>query len=350
MNAFGFNYRQLYYMFYADIVEKYVTVPVSKVIEHWNEPHRVFHTVEHLDGVLEALVIQRNNFRNCIKSELEWEALVLAAFFHDIYYVPGDKDNEKKSVKIMNSYIKPGLENEIAVRLAREIILDTANCPANKENGLFIIFQNSDCWGLINWSFEDILPYEEKIFKEFRRFSWEKYKNGRVEFLRKAAKFFSKNEDVLNKLADYVENKKPRIGVYAGSFNPFHKGHLNVLKQAEGIFDKVVVAYGINPEKEKHKVVVPKTIEDREVIVYEGLLPTVLKEYEASGCEVTLIRGLRNEYDLNYEQNLISFVRDYMPDVRVVFFLCDKEYEHVSSGAIRSLSEFNADVSKYLVP
>ena len=79
-------------------------------------------------------------------------------------------------------------------------------------------------------------------------------------------------------------------------------------------------------------------------------MPTVLKEYEATGCEVTLIRGLRNEYDLNYEQNIISFVRDYMPGVRVVFLLCNKEYEHVSSSSVRSLSTLNADVSKYVVP
>lgn len=339
----------LYYKMFADIVEKYVGVPLNKIINHWDEPHRVFHTTEHLNGVLEALVIQRNDFRRSIKSELEWEALILAAFFHDIYYVPGDKDNEKKSVKIMNSYIRSELYDEIAVGLAREIILDTANCPANKENGLFIIFQNADCWGLINWGFEDILPYEEKIFKEFRRFSWKEYKQKRVEFLKKAAKFFSTNEYVLNKLADYVNNRRPKIGIYAGSFNPFHYGHLDVLIQAEKVFDKVVIAYGTNPDKEYREVIIPETISDREIIKYKGLLPDVLKEYEETGCDVILIRGLRNEYDLTYEQNLVSFVKDYRPSVHVVFFLCDKQFEHISSSAIRSLQKIGANVSNYVV-
>lgn len=338
------NYPELYYGTFSEIVEKYTNIPLENLIQKWNEPHRKFHKLEHLNAVLAGLTLQEED----VKSEDDWDALVLAAFFHDSFYVPGDKQNEVKSVEIMNSFVRYELQDHPVVKLARDIILDTAQITENK-TGLFNIFQKADCWGLIYWNFEDILPYEEKIFKEFQRFSWENYKKGRVDFLRNSAKVFKKNSETLNRLADYVEHRRPKIGIYAGSFNPFHRGHLNILEQAEKIFDKVVIAYGINPDKERRKPSVPNTISNREVIIYEGLLPTVLKNYETTGCEVTLIRGLRNEYDLNYEQNLISFVRDYMPNVRVTFLLCDKEFEHVSSGAIRSLSKFNADISKYII-
>lgn len=328
--------------FLIETLEQYVG-RVGRVLAAWDEPHRMFHNRDHLHAVLDGLVKQKAD----VNSEVEWDALILAAYLHDSVYFPDRTDNEEASVELMMEVVLDK-EHEV-VRLAKDIILDTKKL--GKKTGVFNIFQTADCWGLIHYNFEDILLYEEQIFKEFQRFSWEKYKKGRVEFLRGAAKIFSNNSETLNCLAEYVNTKKPRIGIYAGSFRPFTTGHLNVLQQAEKIFDKVVVAFGTNPDKEEKSVVIPQTIQNRECIVYTGLLPDILKQYEAMGCEVTLIRGLRNEYDLNYEQNLIQYVKDMMPSLKVVLLLCDREFEHVSSSAIRGLIKAGATeaANKYVV-
>lgn len=325
-----------------DILKKYTGSNWSKVMDSWREPHRKFHTEQHLSDVICGLEKQRVSVKG-----KEWEALILAAYFHDIVYVPGGSDNEEKSAEKFDSLIV--VKNNAVTSLARKIILDTKKLGIKE--GVFNVFQSADCWGLIHWNFEQILPYEERIFKEFQRFSWGSYKKGRVDFLRGAAKTFIDNEDTLNSLADYVNARKPRIGVYAGSFRPFTTGHLNVLQQAEAIFDKVVVAFGTNPDKEDTAAVVPTSIQDRECVVYSGLLPDLLKNYEDMGCEVTLVRGLRNEYDLNYEQNLIQYMKDMMPSLKVVLLLCDREFEHVSSGAVRGLRKSGAEVAanKYVV-
>ena len=71
---------------------------------------------------------------------------------------------------------------------------------------------------------------------------------------------------------------KLKIGFYAGSFNPFHIGHYNILSKAEEIFDKVIIGVGVNYEKRKNKKHdLPDIIKDREIIEYDGLITDVLK-------------------------------------------------------------------------
>ncbi len=139
-----------------------------------------------------------------------------------------------------------------------------------------------------------------------------------------------------------------KVGVYAGSFNPFHNGHLNILLKAEKIFDKVIIARGINPEKSNVVVPLPEVLDNRSVMQFSGLLTDFVKTlpYE----NVTIIRGLRNTTDLQFELNQYRYFQDLMPEVQVVSIFCDREFEHISSSGIRALSSFGKEhVEKYLI-
>jgi len=147
---------------------------------------------------------------------------------------------------------------------------------------------------------------------------------------------------------------KTKIGVYAGSFNPFHKGHLNILLQAQPVFDKIIVAIGKNPEKEQTEREPMPTLsflKGVEVQYYDGLLADYLNLLDLNDdCEVFLIRGLRNGEDLQYEQNQIQFIKDMYPSLKVVFFICDKHFEHISSRALRALKKLSIkDYERYAV-
>jgi len=144
------------------------------------------------------------------------------------------------------------------------------------------------------------------------------------------------------------------IGVYAGSFDPFHLGHYDILVQAEGVFDKVILASGINPDKNyKERSELPEVItRNTEVVQYGGLLTDMVRELITNFPKnnYTLIRGLRNGHDLEYEQNQIAFMKGLFPSLKVVFFICNPKYHHVSSSALRALRKFSEDeYNKYLV-
>jgi pantetheine-phosphate adenylyltransferase len=151
-------------------------------------------------------------------------------------------------------------------------------------------------------------------------------------------------------------NTNPTIGLYAGSFDPFHVGHLSVVKQAVEIFDKVIVAKGFNPDKKpqpKERYALPNeflTNMGVDTRVYKTLLTELITELENDYFNVILVRGLRNGADLEYEQNLIAFLRGMKPNLKVATFYCDPAFRHISSSALRGIREFSEqEYKKYVV-
>ena len=191
-----------------------------------------------------------------------------------------------------------------------------------------------------------LIDYEHKIYKEFQCYDHETYTKHRVEFLRKEASEL--NNNYLNILADYVEKRRPNIGLYAGSFNPFHVGHLDILTKAEKIFDKVILDKGANPEKDANNSKLPDCVSNREIIIWAGLTPELIKKLSIHS-NVTLIRGLRSGKDLDYEVNNLRYMEDAYEDIKVIFIHCDRNYEHISSRDIKMLEKFGSKlIKKYL--
>jgi pantetheine-phosphate adenylyltransferase len=156
-------------------------------------------------------------------------------------------------------------------------------------------------------------------------------------------------------------NDKPTLGLYAGSFDPFHVGHLDIVKQAADTFQVVMIAKGINSSKIKATVatdryVLPVTFlttfrhdADIRVDSYDTLLVDYIKILEET-YNVTLIRGLRRGADLEYEQNLVAFLRGMHPQVKVAHFMARPEYAHISSSALRDIRHFSeVEYRKYVV-
>ncbi len=289
------------------------------VVNRYNEPHRFYHTQKHLIDLISFL-----NSKQQLTDEL-----FLTAVYHDAVCWPSSNKNEEDSAALFVKEAQEAKYPSEKINLIKQYILETkAHVSTSIQSEQFIkadlqIFESP---------LGDLLDYETQIFKEFQFVDYLDYKRERVKVLEK----FNTNVNVAA-LIEFVKNRKPLIGVFCGSFNPFHKGHYNVLQKAELICDKVIIAFGKNPDKAERNWPVPKTIQNRQMKEYRGLLTDFL---DSLGYDVIVVRGLRNSTDFQYEQNQYRYIQELKPKVKIINVFCDKEFEHISSSGIRTLEKY----------
>ena len=142
-----------------------------------------------------------------------------------------------------------------------------------------------------------------------------------------------------------------RIALFPGSFNPFTKGHANIVNRALTLFDKVIIGIGINSEKPQEGITENlKQIEDAysneprvKIITYTTLTADVVKNENAT-C---IIRGIRNDVDLKYESE-IAQVNYTLFNVETVFLLASPELKEISSSIVRELQKFGKNITDLL--
>ena len=145
----------------------------------------------------------------------------------------------------------------------------------------------------------------------------------------------------------------PNRAIYPGSFDPFTNGHLDIVKKAAPLFDEVIILIGINAQKrrsfdpENMKAAIEVTLQELgisnvRVAIFEGLVAQYAKENAIS----YMIRGLRNNMDYNYEENIAEVNKLINPDMEYVYFRA--ENVAVSSSMVKELHSYGQDVSVYL--
>ncbi len=147
---------------------------------------------------------------------------------------------------------------------------------------------------------------------------------------------------------------KEKIAVYPGSFDPLTYGHLDVIKRALNIFDKVIVAVGTNPEKktlftldERFDMLkkATKNYKNLEVDKFSGLLLDFVRK---KGSNV-IVRGLRAVSDFDFEFQRALLNRKIDTKVETVFIMTRGAYCYLDSSIVKEMARFNGSV-KDLVP
>lgn len=146
-----------------------------------------------------------------------------------------------------------------------------------------------------------------------------------------------------------------KIAVYPGSFDPITNGHLDILKRALKVFDKVIVLVADNADKHyvftvKERVEMIKEavkgLKNVEVDYTDGLTVNYAKKVGAS-C---LIRGLRAVTDFEYEFKMSAANEFIDPSIDEVFFMSHAETSFISSSTVNELYKSGVDISKLVPP
>lgn len=144
-----------------------------------------------------------------------------------------------------------------------------------------------------------------------------------------------------------------RHAVYAGSFDPPTLGHVDLVRRAANVFDRVTVAVGINPEKSPlftpaERVEFLETVCDFpnvDVASFEGLTVEFVRSLGAG----VLVRGVRTVSDIEAEATLTLANRTLAPDIETVFLMASEHYAHISSSLIKQVAAMGGDsVAKHL--
>lgn len=145
-----------------------------------------------------------------------------------------------------------------------------------------------------------------------------------------------------------------KTAIFPGSFDPFTKGHHDIVMRGLNLFDEVIVGIGYNSTKKNRYFEIDLMVEKIEsvyantprvkVVVYNELTSTLAKKYDAQ----FLIRGLRNTTDFEYENTISQMNRYLNEELETVFLITSPQFAAISSTVIREVHRYGGDVSEFL--
>lgn len=145
------------------------------------------------------------------------------------------------------------------------------------------------------------------------------------------------------------------IAVYPGSFDPVTLGHIDIIKRASKLFDKVIVAVAASLHKktlfslEERIEFIRESVRDFPNVEVKPLINKLLVDFCKEHKANAIIRGLRAVSDFEYEFKMAWMNRRLYPDVEILFLIPSEEYAYLASSLVKEIASLGGDISS-LVP
>ncbi len=145
----------------------------------------------------------------------------------------------------------------------------------------------------------------------------------------------------------------PRAAVYTGTFDPPHRGHLDVIARSSRLYDRLIVGVGVNMDKttmftidERVELLRAITVDLPSVTVekFGGLAVRFVREAGAK----SMVRGLRTLSDMEYEFTMSLMNAHLDAEIETVFLMAKEEYSHISSTLLRQIAVLGGDLTRFL--
>jgi len=143
--------------------------------------------------------------------------------------------------------------------------------------------------------------------------------------------------------------------LYAGTFDPVTYGHVDVVRRAAALFDKVIVGVSVNPRKaplfsteERAEMLREACAEFPNVDV--AIVPGLVVEFARTVGAGVIVRGLRAASDFEFELQMASTNRELAPEVETIFFTPAPQYHYISASIVAEIASFGGNVSEFVPP
>ena len=143
-----------------------------------------------------------------------------------------------------------------------------------------------------------------------------------------------------------------KIAIYPGTFDPLHRGHIDIIRRAVNLWDELYIAVADSPHKgtlfslEERKAMIENEFQkckDIKVISFNNLLIDLASSLNAR----ILVRGLRVVSDFEYEFQMLGMNRTMNPDIETVFLMAEPQYQPISSNFVKDIARLGGDISKF---